>query len=82
MVINDVFHYILGLIIAIMALIQFGCARPERVITIYQDVYMPVACEIPHVLPPKKSENAALAVHDLVEYTRALKRTQRVCDVQ
>jgi hypothetical protein len=57
-----------------------ACASPQVVYkTIYQDVYVPVRCDISTPTKPAKADNAVLQVIDLITYTHELESALQVC---
>lgn len=65
---------------AVLLCLCSGCCKPEVVYrTAYQDVLIPVRCEIAAPVKPAKADNAALQIIDLINYTHELELTVRAC---
>lgn len=58
-----------------------GCAKaPDTVYrTVYQDVYIPVACDYPLPIKPLPTDSAVVNTIDILHYTRELEITLKAC---
>jgi hypothetical protein len=73
-----VLHWLAALILTLISFVVFqGCAKSVR--TVYQDVYIPVSCNISMPNRPKAQKETVFMVMELTEYTRKLEISLRAC---